>query len=153
MSEPFPPTPDESAVLLITPALIIPRRELQFRTSRSSGPGGQHVNKTESRVELLFDLNSPLLNDWQRERLWVELKPWLDESGIVHIIADQSRSQYRNREDAVGRFVALLQQALRPRKTRKATRVPRGAKEARLQGKRERSEVKRQRGRARGWDE
>lgn len=133
-------------IIEVTPALVIPRAELSFRTSRSGGPGGQHVNKVETRVELLFDVaNSPSLTDEQRARLLEALQSWLDSTGMLHIISERYRSQFRNREDTVERFVMLLGDALRPRKTRKPTRVPRALKEHRLQEKRKRSEVKRNR--------
>jgi ribosome-associated protein len=136
----------KSPALVITPHVRIPRAELQFRTSRSSGPGGQHVNKVETRVELRFDLlASPSLDEVVRARLLDELRPWLDDAGILHVVSDAYRSQYRNREDATARFVALLQHALRPRTPRKPTRIPRGVREARLQDKRRRGETKRRR--------
>ncbi len=138
----------EDHMLMVTPRLIIPRAELSFRTSRSGGPGGQHVNKVETRVELLFDLaHSPALSDEQRQRLFEALQPWLDTGGILHIISDRSRSQYMNREDTIERFVALLRDALRPRKMRKPTRIPRSVREARLQQKKQRGEKKRLRSR------
>lgn len=140
-------------ILPIVPGVVIPRAELQFRTSRGSGPGGQHVNKVETRVELLFDLaNSPVLTEDVRERLRVALQPWLDSAGIVHIVSDRSRSQYRNREDTILRFVALLQHALRPQKPRRPTRKPRAANERRLAEKRVRSETKQRRGTTGGWE-
>jgi len=132
--------------VLVPPELVIPRAELRFRTSRSGGPGGQHVNKVETRVELLFDVTgSPTLSEEQRARLLTELTPWLDDAGILHLISDHSRSQYRNREDVTARFVLLLQHAFRPKKTRKSTRIPRAMKEHRLQEKRHQSEIKRRR--------
>lgn len=141
----------EDGVLVITPALAIPRAELRFRTSRSGGPGGQHVNKVETKVELLFDLaNSPSVTEDQRATLAYALGSWLDNEGVMHVTSEQYRSQLRNREDAVTRFVSLVQQALRPRKARRPTRVPRGAHEERLHTKKARGTVKRLRGRPRG---
>ena len=126
---------------------MIPRAELHFRTSRSGGPGGQHVNKVETRVELLFDVAaSPSLLEGQRLRLLEELPTWLDGDGVLHLVSDSYRSQYRNREDVLARFVLLLQHALRPQIPRKPTRTPRRVKEARLQEKRHRGEIKRRRG-------
>lgn len=150
----YPPAPDmDDRLLLITPALAIPRAELQFRTSRSGGPGGQHVNKVETRVELLFDVAaSPSLSDAQQQRLLEDLRTWLDSDGVLHLVSDSYRSQYRNREDVIARFVLLLQHALRPRIPRKATRVPRAVKAARLQEKHHRAEIKRRRGK-RGMEE
>jgi len=144
----------EDRLLRITPFLVIPMEELDFRTSRSGGPGGQHVNKTETKVELVFDVaNSPSLTEGQRARLLEELTSWLDSTGVLHLVSSQSRSQYRNREDTITRFVALLQQSLRPQKIRKETRVSRGAKEARLESKKHRGQVKRQRGSQRSHDD
>ncbi len=146
MDESCPYAP--GSALIITPSLCLPREEVQFRTSRSSGPGGQHVNKTETRVELLFDVaGSPSLTEEQRSLLLDELRSWLDNSGVLHLVSERFRSQYRNREDVITRFVLLLQHALRPRIPRKKTRVPRGAHEARLQDKKARGATKRLRGR------
>ena len=138
-------------LLQVTPVLAIPRAELHFRTSRSSGPGGQHVNKVETRVELLFDVAaSPVFTEEQRAWLLAALRPWLDDDGVLHLIADRHRSQYRNREEALSRLVTLLQHALRPRITRKPTRMPRAAREARLETKKHRGATKRLRGRGHG---
>ena len=138
--------PAEDDILQITPSLTIPREELAFRTSRSSGPGGQHVNKTETRVELLFDVdNSPSLTDLQRALLYVRLGNAVDTDGVLHVVSERYRSQYRNREDAVAKFVALLQDALHPIKRRKPTKIPRAIQEHRLEEKRKRSETKRTR--------
>ncbi len=137
---------DELSVLRITPYLAIPRAELSFRTSRSSGPGGQNVNKVETRVELLFDVaSSPSLNEYLRQLLFVELRQWLDNEGVLHIISSEYRSQFRNREAAVERFITIVATALRPRITRRPTRVPRGAKERRLETKKLRGETKKRR--------
>ncbi len=136
----------ESPALVVMPGVSIPRAELQFRTSRSSGPGGQHVNKVETKVELLFDVaGSPSLNEFVRARLLDELHSWLDSTGTLHVVSDRYRSQYRNREDVTARFVMLLQHALRPRTPRKPTRISRARKEARLQEKRQHGEIKRRR--------
>ena len=138
---------DELSVLRITPYLAIPRTELTFRTSRSGGPGGQNVNKVETRVELLFDVaNSPTLTDYLREILLVELRQWLDSNGVLHLISSEYRSQYRNREAALARFYTVMVNALRPRIIRRPTRIPRSINEKRLQTKKHRGEIKRQRG-------
>jgi ribosome-associated protein len=140
--------------LVISPTLAIPRSELDFRFSRSGGPGGQNVNKVETKVELLFNVaNSSSLNDDQRARIMRALDSHIDMQGIMHVTSDRFRSQYLNREDAVTRFVMLLQHALRPLKTRKPTRIPHSVREHRLQEKKHRGEIKRQRSSRRNVEE
>jgi len=146
------PAPDD--LLEAAPGVMIPRAELRFRTSRGSGPGGQHVNKVETRVELLFDLaGTPSLSEEQRTRATAALRSRLDEDGVLHIVAGSYRSQYRNREEAVERFLTLLQHALLPRKARRPTAVPRRAREARLEQKKHRAETKRLRAKPRGHED
>lgn len=129
--------------LVISANLSIPLAELRFRYSRSGGPGGQYVNRTETRVELLFDLaHSPSLSDGQRGRLLERLAGRLDGDGWLHVVSSTTRSQLENRADAIGRFQALLQAALRPRKRRVATQPTVGSRERRLGGKRHRSQTK-----------
>src|SRR5436190_12244194 len=92
---------DESSVLNVTPGLAIPRSELQYRATRSGGPGGQHVNTSSTRIELLWDLSgSQAVNDEQRERLRAKLAPRLDSEGMVRVVASDHRSQLQNREAA-----------------------------------------------------
>ncbi|MBI1729216.1 aminoacyl-tRNA hydrolase [Candidatus Acetothermia bacterium] len=132
--------------IVINAQLEIPLAEISFRFSRSGGPGGQNVNRVESRVELVFDLaNSPSLSDEQRQILMERLKTHLDQEGFLHIVSQTSRSQVKNREEAVTRFQALLQFALKPRKKRKPTRPSRASKERRLQEKKRRGEAKKSR--------
>lgn len=117
--------------------------ELKFRTSRSSGSGGQHVNKVESRVELLFDIPaSGLLSDEQKALLLERLASRLTKEGILIIARQEHRSQQRNREAAIAAFDELIRQALLPRKRGKGHR-PRVAKPAeRLKRKRLHAEKK-----------
>ncbi len=123
--------------------LNIPISELQFRFARSGGHGGQNVNKVETRVELLFDVaRSPSLSESDRERILKHLQSKIDTAGVLRVVAQESRSQWRNREDAVERFTALLSAALKPRKKRIATRISAGAREKRLEEKRRRSRIK-----------
>ena len=136
--------------LAIGPGLDIPLSEIDFRYSRSSGPGGQHVNKSATRVELLFDLeSSPSVSDELRPKLLSRLAPYLDGSGVLHLVSQSSRSQWRNREDLLERFRVVLARALVERPLRRPTRPGRAARERRLEAKRRRSEIKRS-ARARG---
>jgi ribosome-associated protein len=137
---------DGPGVLRITNAVGIPLSELSFRFSRSSGPGGQHVNRSETRVELLFDLMaSPSLSERQKARASRRLETYLDNNGVVHLVSQSTRSQLRNREDVVERFRTLMRGALRVRRRRRPTKPTRAARERRLEEKARRSEKKRQR--------
>lgn len=138
---------DESTVF-INDKTRIPVSELHFHFSTSSGPGGQHVNKAETRVTLLFDVaNSPSLTEAQRKQVMQRLASRIDSSGVLQISSQASRSQYQNRETAVARFQQLLAEALKPRKARRKTRPGQAAIEQRLEEKRRRSERKRERSR------
>ena len=133
-------------ILPIRPGLDIPMSELHFRFSRSSGPGGQHVNRSATRVELLFDVaHSPSLDESQRAKLIGRLSSYLDREGVLHLASQSSRSQTRNREELVKRFQSLLASALVQRRKRRPTRPTRSSREKRLDSKRQRSEVKRRR--------
>ena len=128
----------------INASLVIPLQEPAFRLSRSGGPGGQHVNKTETRVELIFDVaHSTCLNDRQRMTLVRVLAPRLDTRGCLHVVCSEERSQLRNRERAVEIFARVVTAALRPRKKRLATAPTRAARERRIQEKKMIGERKR----------
>jgi len=117
--------------------------ELKFKTSRSSGPGGQHVNKVNTRVELRFDIaNSALLNDEEKETLIEKLKNKINNEGVLIIVSQHSRSQIKNKERAVEQFYQLINKALTPVKKRKATKTPGHAKKKRLEDKLKRAEIK-----------
>lgn len=132
--------------LAVTPELTIAGPEITFRFSRSGGPGGQHVNTTETRVELLWDVaGSPSLNEDQRARLLEALAGRLDGAGLLRIVAGETRSQTENRARALRRLVLLVAAALQPRKTRRPTRPSAAAKSERLARKRQRAETKRRR--------
>jgi ribosome-associated protein len=142
----------DEAILKITEALDIPLAELQFQFSRSGGPGGQHVNRSATQVELTFDVaNSPSLNETQRARILSKLKTYIDTRGTLHLSSQTTRSQHRNRAEVIERFQRLLQQALYIPKRRVPTRPPPKAKEQRLAEKRRKGTIKE--GRTRKWPE
>jgi ribosome-associated protein len=126
------------------PPVLIPAAALRWRFSRSSGPGGQHVNCTDSRVELVFDLAaSEALGPELKARALRQLEPRLVEGCLV-IAASEHRSQWQNRMAAQRRLVELLQEALKPPPPpRRATKPSRGAVQRRLEAKKQRSAVKR----------
>jgi len=130
--------------LVVTSTLRIPARELQWRFSRSSGPGGQGVNTTDSRVELLWDAaGSPSLPEAVRERALARLAP-RSVDGVVSVVAAQFRSQRRNRDAASARLAALVREAVAPPPaTRRATRPSRASQRRRVEQKRRRGETKR----------
>ena len=138
--------------LLVTSRISIPEAELSWRFSRSSGPGGQSVNTTDSRAELSFDVaRSPSLPEHLRTRAQERLAGRLTD-GVVTVAASEHRSQLQNRDAAAQRLAQLLREAVSPPPPqRRATRPTRGSKERRLEGKRQRSELKRSRG-SRGDD-
>ena len=124
--------------------LVIALSDLTFRFSRSGGPGGQHVNRRETRVELRFDIaHSPSLSEPQRELLTRQLANQMDSEGILHVVANTYRSQLRNRQDAIERFTRLIQRGLHIPKRRRPTKPSRQSAEKRLSEKRRRSESKR----------
>jgi ribosome-associated protein len=132
--------------LEITPTLLLPLAELEYRATRSGGPGGQHVNTSATRIEVWWDVRrSPALTAEQRARLEQRLATRLDGEGRLRVVASASRSQLRNREAATERLRDLVAGALAVRKLRKRTRPTRAAKAARLEEKRRRSAVKRDR--------
>ncbi|MBI3659098.1 aminoacyl-tRNA hydrolase [Candidatus Acetothermia bacterium] len=127
----------------INETLSIPISELEFQFSRSSGPGGQNVNRTSTQVELYFDLvHSPRLSSEQKQRVLEELGSHIDKDGVLHLTSQETRSQVRNRELVIARFSELLHQALRPRKKRKPTKPTKAAKEERLKEKKQRKQSK-----------
>ena len=122
----------------VTRSVVLPRAEIELRTSRSSGPGGQHAQKSETRVEAVFDVEaSSALTDGQKRRVLAKAGP------VLRAVAQDERSQFRNRELATGRLVATLREALRVERKRVPTKPTKAAKERRLDDKRRRGEVKR----------
>jgi ribosome-associated protein len=133
-------------VVWITTRTGIPSSELSFRFSRSGGPGGQHANRSETRVELLFDLaHSPSLSERQRATTLRKLAPYVDSKGVLRLVSRSSRSQLRNREEVTERFRMLLRGALRVPRVRRPTGPTQASRERRLERKRRRSELKKQR--------
>jgi ribosome-associated protein len=131
--------------------LAIPRSELVARASRAGGPGGQHVNTSSTRIELLWNVvRSRALDDATRDRLRAKLASRLDADGNVRVVAADRRSQLQNRQAAEERLVELLRKALVVAKPRKKTKPTRASKERRLEEKKRRGETKRRR---KGWDE
>ena len=134
---------DDKDTLQINSGLSIPLAELRFRASRSSGPGGQHVQKSSTRVELIFDVHgSPSLTDNQRGRILERLAGYIDTDGVLHLVSQSERSQLHNKREVIARFQKLLREALRRRKRRKATRPTAESIERRLNEKRHRAETK-----------
>jgi ribosome-associated protein len=122
----------------VTRTVELPLSEVDFRTSRSSGPGGQHAQKTETRVEALFDVErSEALSDVQKRRVVARSGP------VLRAIAQDERSQARNRELALERLVAQLREALRVPRKRRPTKPSQASVERRLDEKRRRSRLKR----------
>ena len=121
----------------VTRSVAVPRREIELRFSRSSGPGGQHAQRTETRVEAVFDVEaSSALTERQKQRVVTKAGP------VLRAVAQDERSQWRNRELAVERLVDALRAALEVRRARKPTKPSAAAKERRLAAKRRRSDVK-----------
>jgi ribosome-associated protein len=130
-------------VVRITPEIEIPVEELEFRTSRSSGPGGQGVNTTDSRVELRFDLaGSPSIPPEARERAMRRLASRVDSSGRLRLVAQNQRSQLANRRDATERLAAMLADAVAIPRTRRPTRPSAAARARRAESKRRRASTK-----------
>jgi ribosome-associated protein len=133
-------------LLAVNESLSIPRSELDVRVSRSSGAGGQHVNKTSSRVEIFWSVaGSRALSDEQRSRLQDKLASRLTTEGSIRVVASDMRSQSRNRELAEERLADLVRRALIIPRKRRATKPTRAAKEARLDSKKRHSSKKRDR--------
>jgi len=121
-------------------------REVEYRTSRSSGPGGQHVNKTESRVELLWSpQKSDCLSEAQKLMIAGRLGNRITDEGVLILVSEKYRSQHRNRADVIERFLDLIQTSLVPVKKRRPTRPTRSSVEKRIKSKKIRGEIKKSR--------
>ena len=133
--------------LYITPRLSIPMSEIELTAIRASGPGGQHVNKTSSAIQLRFYIPaSEVLDKEQKSRLFAYSDNHISENGVVIIKAQNHRSQARNQDEALKRFKDLLKSAFRKEKKRKPTRPTRGSVRRRLKAKKIRGEKKALRG-------
>jgi ribosome-associated protein len=129
---------DES--IRVTRSVSIPRSEIELRFSRSSGPGGQHAQKSDTRVEAIFDVEaSSALSEAQKRRVVAKA------GAVLRVVAQDERSQWRNRELALERLAESLRDALRVERPRRPTKPSKAAVERRLEQKRRRSEVKRRR--------
>lgn len=122
----------------VTRSVTVPRREIELRFSRSSGPGGQHAQRTETRVEAVFDVTaSSALTERQRKRVIAKAGP------VLRAVAQDERSQWQNRELATERVIDALRAALAVPRQRKATKPSKAAREQRLEAKRRRGKLKR----------
>ncbi len=131
--------------------LRIPEREVSFQFARSGGPGGQNVNKVSTRVELLFDVGaSSALSETQKSILLTTFRSRIDSGGVLRIRSDASRSQWKNRQDALRKFSLLLAGALRPVKKRASSKPTRASRAERLLAKKRTGALKRNRGRISG---
>lgn len=140
--------------IVINASIAIPNAEIQFSAVRSTGPGGQNVNKVNSRVILEFNLHlSSALTSYQKRRIAESMGRRINKHGILRMQSQQHRSQVANRTELVARFVESLQKALRPVKHRVPTRVPIRAREKRLETKKQRTQTKRIRQAPRNFDD
>ena len=139
-------SPPTASSLVVNESVAIPRSELDVRVSRSSGAGGQHVNKTSSRVEIFWNIPaSRAISDDERSRLLTKLASKLTSEGSIRVVASDMRSQSRNRELAEERLADLVRRALTIPRKRRPTRPTQASKEARLEEKKRHASKKRDR--------
>ncbi len=138
-------------MIKINNSLSLPDDEIRFTFSRSGGPGGQNVNKVNTKATLWFDVvGSSTLTEIQKEKILQRLGNRISNNGVLQVVSMQARTQLANREEALQRFVGLLAGSLVEKPVRKKTRVSKGAKERRLQAKKRKSSLKQTRSK-RSW--
>ena len=134
----------DETVIRINDAVAIPRAEVDYRATRSGGPGGQHVNTSSTRIELTWNVaTSSALTEEERRRILEKLATRIDGTGELRLVSAGSRSQHQNREDVTARFAQVIERALRIPKPRKRTKPTKASREDRLRAKKKRSETKR----------
>lgn len=133
-------------MLRITNKIVIPYEEIRFITSRSSGPGGQHVNTADTRVTLLFNVDkSPSLTELQKVAVKGKLRRRVNKNGVLQVTSQKFRSQKANKDATIERFIELMQWAVKPVVPRRDTAIPRSSKRKRLERKKRTSQKKRHR--------
>ncbi len=134
---------NEQKQIIINSSLTIHSSEITYRFNRSSGPGGQNVNKVNSKVQLVWNLaNSTSVSDSMRERIAKRLSSQINRFGEFSVSSDRTRSQKLNRDDCLAKFISQIQNALKIPKTRRATKPTRASKEKRITNKKHRGEIK-----------
>lgn len=132
-----------NSTVLANEQINLLKKELNYKTSRSGGKGGQNVNKVETKVEITYNLyNSRVFSEEQKQKLSVKLKNKLNEEGELRIVSENFRTQLENKNGAVKKLISLLNQALKMDKKRKATKPTKAGKERRLDTKKKRGETK-----------
>lgn len=118
-------------------------KEVTFTSVRSSGAGGQHVNKVATKIQLSWEVkNSNCFSEMEKERIMLKTASWINEEGILRISSQNSRSQFSNKKDALQKLFTILENAFKEPKKRIATKIPKVVKEKRLQSKKHLSELK-----------